>query len=331
VIKGIHTASVSDYAKNNANDDPTSSWYWKRELLVYRSGLFDTLPEGFGAPRCYQIDEWPNGYRIWMEDVRDDVGTLWPLEHYRHVARHFGRFNGMYLAGSPLPTWPWLLSGFLAARLEHCEWPTFAKHYPELRHTNALVQRGWSDDLVVAFDRIWHECQQFLYVLATLPQTLLHNDSGRKNLMARRRAGGEFETIAVDWAQPAIGAVGEDLACMVTQPVYWLHGVHPDELEELDAIVFDAYVQGLADMGWQGDPALVRLGYTLSVVLRSGFGIFIFEWAARDEKTRRFMEHALGHPVEETIDAMRGLRSYIVRCAEEARQLIAASTVKSLL
>jgi hypothetical protein len=81
-------------------------------------------------------------------------------------------------------------------------------------------------------------------------------------------------------------------------------------------------------MGWQGDPAVARLGYTLGVALRSGLGIFIMEWSARNENTRIFIETAIGHSVEEIADTMRGFRSFIVACAEEARQLIASPVIK---
>jgi hypothetical protein len=222
------------------------------------------------------------------------------------------------------------LNDFLSTLIEKSAWPEFVKNYPELRRTSPLVQRGWNDDLVAAFDRIWRERQQFLHVLARLPKTLLHNDSGRKNLIARRRPNGEFETVVVDWAQPAIGAIGEELACMVAQPVYWFHGVRPQDLAELDPLAFDAYLQGLRDMGWHGDAALARLGYTISVSLRAGFGIFIFEWAARDEKIRLFIEDAIVHPIEEIVDAMYGLRSYLVACANEARQLMASQELSSV-
>ncbi len=330
VLKESHAAALSAYAGNNASDDPTSPWYWKREQLIYQSGLFDNLPDGFSAPHCYQIDEHSKGNRIWMEDVREDVGAVWPLDHYGHVARHFGRLNGLYLTDRSIPTWPWLLTNSLSMRVNKLPWPEFAQHYPTLRQTSELVQRGWNDDLFVAFERMWHEREQFLQVMARLPQTLIHNDSGRKNLFARRRPNGEFETVVIDWGFAAIGAIGEELANVVSQPVYWFNGVRPEDMKVLDAIAIEGYVQGLRDVGWQGNPALARLGYRLGVVLRHGLGIFIFEWAARDESTRIFIETAIGHPIEEIADTMRGFRPFIIACADEARQLIAALDIKGL-
>jgi hypothetical protein len=323
VLKESNPPTASTVGDKPSND-PKSWWYWKRELLLYQSGLFAELPEGFVTPQVYCIEDEPEFNRIWMEDVREDVGAIWPLQHYGHVAQHFGRFNGLYLAQRPIPPWPWLMPDLIAFRVGKAEWADFAHHYPTLRETNLLVQRGWTDDLFAAFDRIWHEREHFLQVLANLPQTLLHNDAGRKNLFARRHPAASFETVVLDWGATGMGAIGEDLATIVAQPVWWFNGVRPEELPELDAIAFPAYVQGLRDVGWQGNPALARLGYTLHMVLHHGLAIFWMEWAARNENTRIWIETTIGHPMEEIADVMRSLRSYVVARADEARSLIAS-------
>lgn len=151
VVKVVEAAATSVHVGNNASDDLNHMFYWKRELLVYQSGLFDQLPTGLAAPRCYQIDELPSAGRIWMEDVSEDVGASWPLEHYRQVTRHFGRLGGLYLVERPLPAWQWLLTDQAARRSQAFEWPAFWQHYPTLRRENALVQRGWSDELAQKF------------------------------------------------------------------------------------------------------------------------------------------------------------------------------------
>lgn len=331
VVKLIDLSATSAHADNNASDDPSHQFYWKRELLLYQSGLFDQLPAGLVAPRCYQSDDLPNAGRIWMEHVREEIGPIWPLEHYGQAARHFGRLGALYLAQRPLPTWPWLIRDDLLRRVQGSEWPAFWQHYPALRQESALVQRGWSDELAQAFQRIWQERELFLQALAHLPRTLLHNDAGRKNLFARRGPNGEFETVAVDWGSTSIGVVGEELAAFVGQPIYWFNGVRPEQAWELDQLAFAGYLQGLREGGWHGDETLARLGYCLAFTLRNGFGIFIIEWAGQDEKLGRWIEHAMGHSLEELADTFHVLRAYIVDCAEEARRLLASPVVKRSL
>jgi len=38
-------------------DDPADGLYWRREALLYGSGLLDDLPGRVCAPRCYVRDE----------------------------------------------------------------------------------------------------------------------------------------------------------------------------------------------------------------------------------------------------------------------------------
>jgi hypothetical protein len=76
IVKDLKSSAQSINADYNTSTDPTADLYWRRELLLYQSGLFDTLPEGLVAPRCYHIDEEPDEGRIWMEDVREDLGAI---------------------------------------------------------------------------------------------------------------------------------------------------------------------------------------------------------------------------------------------------------------
>lgn len=48
-----------------------SHWnYWKRELMAYKSGWFDTLPEGIRTPQFYGAQEIPGNIGgIWLEDI----------------------------------------------------------------------------------------------------------------------------------------------------------------------------------------------------------------------------------------------------------------------
>lgn len=331
VVKVHQSAELAAYGENKASNDPADMFYWKRELLLYQSGIFGKLPDGFAAPRCYQIDELPQEGRIWMEHVSEDIGTIWPLSHFGEAARHLGRFNGTFLTREGMPDWPWLMRDVSRRRIEGNDWPEFWSHYPTLRQENALVKRGWSDDLAHGVNQIWQEREVLCHALERLPQTLNHYDAGRKNLFARRQANGAFETLAVDWGSAGIGAVGEDLAVFVSQPVYWFNGVSPEQLQGLDEIAFDGYMQGLRDVGWEGNAALVRLGYTASLAMRCGFGIFIVEWVARDQALRSWIEAAMAHSIEEITDTLRGLRPFVVACGEEARRLLTAQEVKRYL
>ena len=90
-----------------------------REAEAYRSNTVESLPAGFSAPRCFAVVEQPReGYWLWLEEVTDSVGSVWPLEHYGVVARLLGQFNGKYVTGTPLPQWPWLSQDWLRKTVE---------------------------------------------------------------------------------------------------------------------------------------------------------------------------------------------------------------------
>ena len=76
--------------------DPTDGNYWKREILVYQSGMLDELAGGLVAPRGYGVTEHAGEWRLWLEDVEESPKT-WPLERYGVAARQLGQFNGAYL------------------------------------------------------------------------------------------------------------------------------------------------------------------------------------------------------------------------------------------
>src|SRR5918996_981535 len=94
--------------------DPGAWDYPAREVRAYGSGLLAALPGGLATPRCLAVEAQPDGTtRLWLEAVADAHPGPWSLGRYAIVARHLGRFNGAFLAGTPLPAQPWLSRGWL--------------------------------------------------------------------------------------------------------------------------------------------------------------------------------------------------------------------------
>ncbi len=84
------------------------------------------------------------------------------------------------------------------------------------------------------------------------PRTICHLDVWPNNLFAMPDG-----TAMIDWAFAGVGGLGEDPGNLVPDAVF-------DELQppavlaELDRTVFEGYLGGLRDTGWDGDPRLVR-------------------------------------------------------------------------
>jgi hypothetical protein len=298
----------------------TSAWnYYKREAEAYRSGWLDDLPGGLAAPRCFGVVEHPDGTCwIWLEQVTDEIGSCWPLEHYGVAARHVGQLNGAYLVERSLPSWPWLSSGWLRECVARN-----APAIPLIRDSldHPLVRRAWPGNASDRVFRLWEERDLFLDALDRLPQTLCHLDVFRRNLFARKTADGDYQTVVVDWAFVGRGALGAELVPLVLASFAFFE-IDLAQAQEIEGIVCEGYLEGLHDAGWRGDPRQVRLGYT-AASLRYRFAEL---WSAMemvlDESQHGWYQRVFGHSIEESCDHWAQVGSLVDSLTDEARDLM---------
>ena len=305
-------------------EDLTLFGYWKREALAYASGLLDDLPDGLAVPRLYGSTERPGpSIWLWLEEVADTDGGTWPPARYGLAARHFGAFNGAYLAGRPLPDAPWLSHGWLRTWLD----TVIAWFMPHMEQSGAwdhlVIRNACPPSLPDRLRRLWAEREEFLAALDQLPQVLCHLDAFRSNLLARRVDGRE-ETVALDWAFVGPAAVGEEVSALVAASL--LRGaVAMAEAGPLDEACFTGYLAGLRAAGWEGDPRAVRLGYTASAALRYSFmALFDIARTLMDEGHAAALEREEGLPLADIVAGRIALASFLADRADEARTLLPA-------
>jgi hypothetical protein len=306
-------------------DDPAHHRYWKREPLLYGSGVLDGLPGGLRAPRCYGVDERADGtVWLWLERVREDGDRAWPPARWALAARHLGRFNGAYLARRPRPRAPWLGGGRLRAVVE--------AHAPLVARIAAApadpaVRRWWPRPVVAAVLRLWDERGVLCAALERLPQTFGHGDAIRRNLLARRppgqAAGAAAETVAIDWEFAGHYAPGEEVGQTLSVASAF-YDVAPAELPALDAALFTAYLAGLRDAGWRGgagDERRVRFAYAAHAALRNLFNAV--GASVPDEAGRAAAHLTYGHSWEALAARRAEVRPFLLERADEARRLLA--------
>jgi hypothetical protein len=292
------------------HEDSASAYYWRREACAYTSGLLAGLADGLVAPRCYLSEERAGELWLWLEDVRGVPGTEWTSDQVLAAARRFGAFHGPYLAGRPPPAEPWVGRGMRRQQAEEAA-PGIARLSALAGHP--LVRAGWPDEVHEGVLRFWEEDRQrFLDALDRLPQALQHGDASGNNLFMRPAPGGE-ETVAVDWAWLGVAAVGEDLAVLANW--FWLRQGDAT----LDPLLA-AYVDGLRDGGWRGDPRLVRLGWALSSALRDLAHPLML--ACLDETQREHFERHRGMPLEAFLARLSRVVRRMLAPAAEARELL---------
>ena len=301
-----------------ADDDPMQSRYWKRELLAYQSGRLTKLPGGITSPRYFgshMFSEKVIG--LWLEDVEDESGSDWALKDYQTVARHLGQFNGAYLAEEELPSWSWLSHDWPRTLVEDYSTPGVERFRQTM---DSPPTRQWfrAGDERRALE-LWEQRELYLKALDRLPQTLLHRDAFRRNLLVRHDGHGEREIVAVDWAYVGIGAVGEDLVSLVHASMVFSEWPI-SEADRLEVACIESYTEGLNEAGWHGDPHQVRLGYAAGSALIFGIGYAQLE--PLGEESFPWIEQAYGRPIGEFMVLVGELRRIQLNLADEARALI---------
>jgi len=223
--------------KDTGGDYDVTHWnYWKREPLVYLSGILDKLPEGLAAPRCYVVEELPgNVAHLWLEEIHDVHKGIWTLQRNSLTSYHLGRLNGMYSSKSTYPDYPWLgkdinrqwLQMLVISELP-LDHPLLLSRYPE-PDKNPFIQ-------------LLLQNERFYAKLGSLPNTLSHGDTYPTNFMSRIDSSGREQTVALDWALLGLQPLGADLGQFVLGTRNNLEGT--DQSEIIDTL-FEAYVRGL--------------------------------------------------------------------------------------
>jgi hypothetical protein len=173
------------------------------------------------------------------------------------------------------------------------------------------------------FLRLYAERERIINALQQLPQTLCHGDAHQDNLLWRYGAQGQEEMVAVDWAFVGTGAVGKEIARLISVAIFG-STIDAGDLPALDSIVFKNYLQGLEDAGWSHDPRITRLGYIASMVIVEGLclmGLLVVRMCDK-EWWQPFYEEFFGLPVDKIMAHIFTIIRYHLVLTEEARAIL---------
>ncbi len=299
-------------------EDPTDPKYWKREYEVYRSDMFDQLSGGLQTARCYGVLEFEGeACWLWLEELHDDLGTTWPVAHYHVIGQHAGHFSGAFLHEHALPTEPWLSKQWLRKTIA-----VVAPHFRAAQEVleNPLVQPVMPPDAPALFEKLLADRAHFMIALDHLPQTIAHQDYFRRNAFAHRSADGGYKTVAVDWAFVGHAAIGAEAATPVLIGLFTAN-IDPEFTDEHERQVYEGYLAGLRDMNWNGDPRMVRLGYTATTALKF-LELMTPMRFLPDPGFQSFIESALGCPISDYVHHVAAMNRLAYWMADEARILM---------
>jgi hypothetical protein len=296
--------------------------YWKRELLIYQSGLLNTLQSPAVAPRCYDVTMHVDGGWIWLEHITESVPKQWSMEHYQLAARLLGLMGGAFLCGKPLPDYPWLNHNFFHRFLAEGEYWALIMD-PQAENNawqNQRVQALFPESIKLRILNILSRKNEYANANERLPRVLCHFDLHRRNMKLRKNLQDQMELVLVDWSVSGIGAAGNDLGELVAMST-WLFDADPSTLSILDSICLDSYLAGLREAGWSGDEQLIRLGYLISTSVWQA--ATLPGWAAMELSgdEAHFLEK-FGHSSEVVLPVWSKLAEYWLERADEARRLM---------
>jgi hypothetical protein len=225
-----------------SSEDESDPYYWRREPVVYSSGLLDTL-DGLRAPRCRLCRERADGtIALWLGDAGPH--PEWTVDRFRAIARDLGRMQGS-LAAHP-PGEFWLSHGWF-------------RRYLELR-------ARWIDDYrgrpyAAEVERIWARRDTILARVDAAQQTFCHFDLYPGNVF------GEDETVVIDWAYCGLGALGIDAGNLVPDAIFDGFVALADAGAVREA-VWEGYLAGLADAGLAFEADEVRYVFLAATALK---------------------------------------------------------------
>ncbi len=317
VVKVVRPPSETRYA--GAARDPRHWAYWRREPLAYESGLLVDLPGGLAAPRCVLAEEaTPEEVWLWLEDVPDEAGPVWPESRYVLAARHLGELGGAYPERRPLPEAPWLGQDFFRRRIALAEQEhNLALFWDDATWRHPLIAGRFPNDLPARLRRLWDRRAALLDALDRTPQTLRHGDAHRQNLSARLGPDGNEVTVAFDWAALSTGNVGADLTDLALGMLLGPRGYPSAAVVET---LYTAYVDGLRASDWRGQAGDARLGFTATMALAGATRLHWALTAAQDVRRREALAEG-GHTMASALDSWGIAATVFAAMADEAIEL----------
>jgi hypothetical protein len=149
------------------------------------------------------------------------------------------------------------------------------------------------------------------------PQTLCHHDFWTKNLFHETTASGSaLNTLAIDWAYAGIGALGSDIATLMSDAINDRF-IPSEQIELLSNGVFEAYRRGLADTGANINVRMLRYAYCATVALKFSWVIpDLFAIASRTDPSQPFAGN-----LEQLFTTRGRFARYLLTLADEASSL----------
>ena len=247
-----------------------------REIDAYNSGFFDQVNGGLKPASCHGITQTGNVTMLWLEDLSDSVPHPWGKNEFLTSARNAGFFNGSW-PESRAPDGAWFDRNFVTNR------PNFFTGSEWLNSISAPENKLLVDELgersgVAAINEMPVEFAEVAESTLGLPRVVSHNDLHSRNAFFRHDKHGPV-TYVFDWASVGLGPVGIDGGTLAGGGLIWTEK-EARLLADIEGQMFNEYLGGLAESGYDYKRDEVRLGYL------SNFTIYMLIYVTASLKPR---------------------------------------------
>jgi hypothetical protein len=270
ILKIIHWVNFAGTPLGNSYNTHPRDWnYWKREALVYSSGILDGLKDDLVPVKCYEVNEHDDGsFWLWLEDLQQISSKVDNADALLYSAHHIGQFGGISLTQNDRSYPAWLCNDFIAQWVQGTIAFDIEKTIVDRSiWQNELIKRAFPLPVTDRFLQLIRDSKGLIRILQRQKQTLCHNDCDQPNLFTFLDYQNKSTTVAIDWALLSIGPVGADLGTQLGGNIFHLF-VNPSKAYEYSSLAVDAYFCGLTEAGWKGDAKSVRFACYATASLR---------------------------------------------------------------
>jgi len=227
-----------------ASSAPRHWNYWRREALVYRSGLGELLDgTGVRLPEVLEvIDIDAHTVELRLEDVDGRSGAELQSADYLRVCHAWG-YAQARLSRTDLLDEPWTSRRFVRRYVQSKPVRADDLKNPWLWRQPLIVD-NWSADLQPRLIRMWERQEALFEILEAAHQAPSHLDFWPNNVFVDVSG----VVVLLDWAFFGAGAYGEDVGNFIPDAVF--DGFMPSsQLPRASEQMIHGYIEGLAAGG----------------------------------------------------------------------------------
>lgn len=293
----------------------------QREIDALGADELRSIDTGLRPVPVFRLEQREDGnFWLWMKDLSGAPQPPWDAEQHIESARHIGQFNGLW-SEDHRPEGDWIAADMSTDGrygLTEMFIPDF--ELLESNKNHPLVNRASEEIGLERTLALLDDTNLLIEATRTLPRSVAHNDCHARNLFPFEERGKRI-TYGVDWASIGMAPVGVDGGSLAGGGFTWGQDEAKTALgcqEEM----FESYVEGLRDYGWNGNESEVRLAYLSQVatyVLRLPFWLAVT--IAPEHPFKEFMTRRTGTQGEEAAEQIAHRLKMSIHLVDEALEL----------